>query len=108
MNARDKIRQDIISFIVDSLALEHTLVTGKTRLRQDLGVDGEDADILIINLADIYGIDLSEFRSGDYFSPRPGIGPFWSAVLSLFGNARRLKVLTIDDLVGAAIRKSLK
>lgn len=99
---------DVKAFLADLLQCEPESLQAPMRLRQDLGLDGADAEEVIEAFALRFDVDISLFRMNDYFGPEAGINPVWSFLLYLSGNAKPLKTLTIADLVTAAAQGFLK
>ncbi|HEY9658114.1 MAG TPA: DUF1493 family protein [Allocoleopsis sp.] len=46
-------------------------ITSQTRLREDLHLDGDEADRLLIGLTDQFGVDLNGFDFYRYFREEP-------------------------------------
>ena len=91
----------VISFIADTLSLEEGDIRLDSRLRQDLGLNGDTVDEFFSDFSYAFVVKTDNFRINDYFGPGTGIHPFFSSVLWLFGNSKPLKTLTVGDLVRA-------
>ncbi len=110
MTGTDKNKTDlerVIAFLCKELALTPEKVTLHARLRQDLGVDGEDAEYLLEGFVHLFEIDDSRLRLNDYFGPEAGFNPVLSFILWIFGNRKPLKTLRVADLVRAVGSKRL-
>jgi len=93
--------QKVISFFAEQLGVLPESVNLTSRLRQDLGLNGEEAADLLELYALSFDVDIDAFRINDYFGADAGMIPVLSYLLWIFGNGRPLKTLTIADLVRA-------
>jgi acyl carrier protein len=92
----------VIEFIAGQSGASVSRITPKTRLLEDLGIDGDDASEILIEFATRFKVDLGEFEFGRHFGPECGYMPFYSLFCWLF-RVRRQKIepVTIEDLVKA-------
>lgn len=97
-----KTEQDLIAFLGEEIGETREQITIWTRVRQDLGVDGDAAADLIANYAYAFHVDIENFRFNDYFNTGGNPHPVLAWWLSLFGNGRPLKTLTVRDLIQGA------
>lgn len=97
-----KVEENVIELVVRLTGANVSQVFVETSLREDLGVDGDDAIELIQQFAIIFGVDISMFRYAEYFgSEAPmSISTIWNA---LFKKGSRFRKLTVGDLVDAAL-----
>jgi acyl carrier protein len=94
-----------MTWVANELAVPATRVTPMTRLAEDLGVDGDDADDLIRRFSKEFAVDMSRFDFARFFGPESAFNPlslFWPPWWRM---RRRLKTLTIADLIHVAESK---
>ena len=91
----------VVAFLQDVLEVSAGKVMPWSRIGQDLGVDGEDAEELLSLFSSHFNVDISGFHIGDYFGAEAGINPPLAFMLRIFGNARPHKTLKVSDLVEA-------
>ena len=76
-----------------------------TRLAEDLGIDGDDADELVGAYARRFAVDLAGFEFSRYFGEEPNLMELAHWVRDLWrGDARPRRPLTVAMLVAAAER----
>lgn len=92
----------VIRFLSEALDVPAQRILPQTRLRQDLGVNGENADELFRDFSYVFRVNIDGFRINDYFGPGPSLNPIWGTMLTLFGNTKALKTLRVNDLAEAA------
>ena len=97
-----KNEQDVVAFLAEELERPRDQITIWTRLRQDLCLDGDSAAELLANYAYAFHVDIDAFRFNDYFNTGGNAVPWLAWWLSLFGNAKPLKTLTVRDLINGA------
>lgn len=76
-------------------------LTPETKLEEDLGYYGEDAELLIIEFSERFNVDISGFDFRNYFSMERNI----ENLIRSFSNIKKRqksKSLTLGDLVIAA------
>jgi hypothetical protein len=98
---------DVVNFLADELNIDPAAIGPHTRLRQDLGINVDTADELVKDFSYTFRADISSFRINDYFGPDSGVGELAAFFLGLFGNAKRLKTLTVAELARAAEKRKL-
>lgn len=101
------VRDKVMTFLSRELSVGKTNITPSTRLRQDLGLDGEDAEYLLEAFSLHFDVNIDSFRFNDYFGPEAGGNPVLSFVLWIFGNSKPLKTLRVNDLINATATKKL-
>ena len=79
------------------LGVKKGRINPKTKINGSLGVDGADADELLMALNNKYNLKIIEFDYDQYFGPELGYTPIWSEILR-FGMGRRTKALTVEEL----------
>lgn len=104
---RIKATEEVISFLARELDVPEAHMTPSSRLRQDLGLDGEDAEYLFEAFSLHFDLDLSGFRVNDYFAADAGVSPFLSYMLWIFGNGKPIRILRISDLANMVVKKRL-
>lgn len=105
--ARIKATEEVISFLARELDVPQAQIKPSSRLRQDLGLDGEDAEYLLEAFGLRFDLDLSGFRVNDYFAADAGVSPLLSYILWIFGNGKPILTLRISDLVNMVVKKRL-
>jgi hypothetical protein len=97
---RDENFEAIARFLSEIRAepLEH--ISPGTRLREDLGLDGDDVDEFLEGLADRFGVDLTGFDFYRYFREEPHL--LW--LFTQWWHARRrgqwqTQPITVADVV---------
>ncbi len=100
MPSKDEL--DVVAFLADALEMERSQITIWTRVRQDLKLDGDDAADLLANYSYAFHVDTDTFRFNDYFNTGGNAHPVLAWWLSLFGNGKPLRTLTVRDLVRGA------
>lgn len=77
-----------------------------TRLREDLGIEGDDAYDFFVAFEERFQVNLENLSLGKYFGPE-GCGPEWVFKLSMWLQGKKVTiikdktVLTVNDLVQA-------
>ena len=105
----EEIFKKIKSFIIDSgwgitFPFFHEIeINHKTRIKEDLKINGDDADIFLIEFANEFKVDVSNFFIHEYFDDEGE--PILPAILRMFTGKRRLqkKELTIAHLEKAVL-----
>lgn len=103
----------IIDFLEQALGVDRCALHGGTRLGQDLGVDGDDAEELMQAFAAQFNVDLDGFNFGRHFGSEAPTNPLVLLGLLLRGIFSKLPFpqtkqptslmpITINDLVRAA------
>jgi acyl carrier protein len=102
----ENISLQVNSFIASRLNVSLETLMPDTRLREDLGVDGDDAIEFLEDFAETFGVDMTDFRFSKHFGPEAGFNPFYYAYISLL---KKRKVdtspITISDLTTMAAAK---
>lgn len=89
--------EEVKSFIAEHTCVKITRLCLETTLREDLGIDGDDAVDLLEAFSREFQIDLSDLNFTEYFDAE-GFNLF-----SLFSSRRKkLKPLTVGKLVDTA------
>jgi acyl carrier protein len=92
------LEQKVKEFVAKQICVKPESLSIQTRLCEDLGIDGADADDLFERFAEEFQVDLSTFQLDKYFGPEAGFNIF----LSWLVLSTKLETLTIQDLVCAA------
>ena len=58
---------EVIRFVARQIGEPESQLSLKTRLLQDLGVAGDDADLLFASFAKRFGVDLTGLNLSDHF-----------------------------------------
>lgn len=100
-----KAAEEVIAFLARELDVPQETITPASRLRQDLGLDGEDAEYLIEAFGLHFDLDMSGLRINDYFAADAGVNPVLSYMLWIFGNGRPLRTLRVSALTALVVKK---
>jgi len=108
INMDDPLFEDIKTFIIENWGYNCEDLTRNTTLERDLGITGDDADVIMARFVDKFNIvDYSEFEISEYFGSETFdlIGP----ILNFFRKQKIVKKqLTLGDLEEAVKRSKLK
>ena len=97
---RNKIvERRVIAFLARVTGADGAEITGSTRLIQDLGVDGADADELIRDFSDEFKVSLAGYRHEEFFGPEGAFFPVMLLLPSWWRRRRSRNELTVSDLV---------
>ena len=83
----DSLETSILDFVADTSGVRRNKLSLATRLSQDLGIEGLDAEKLFKTYGEKFGVDLTSLW--DYwdfhFAPKAAqAGPFWYRALHAF------------------------
>ena len=87
---------DIIKFISDFSGVKCQKITINTTLLGDLGIDGEDAENLMLEYSKKFSVDLSEFVFNRYFN-----NEFPNSIFDILKKSN-LEPIFVDDLITSA------
>lgn len=115
---------DIRSLVAKHARVEPHQLRGNTRVGEDLGIVGDDAEELLTEFSEKFNVDLTNFRFQDYFPDegtadmtyyllknsggslrRRGPNPFRrmeEAIWGVFARNKSFKSLTLEQLMVAA------
>lgn len=93
------LNEDLIRFIREEILDERIVIDKKTRIEDDLGISGNDADRFILSFSEKFQVDINNFNIDDYFEPEMD--------LSFFKRKERIQ-LTVGDLENAIREKILQ
>src|SRR4051812_41038763 len=93
----------INKLISEQSGVDADQISFETRLNQDLGINGDDADELLPLYAEAFGVDMSGFQFHTYFQDEPHVLNFWRWWIP--GLRPKLDPITVRDLVEAATLK---
>ena len=76
-------------------------ITEKTRLKEDLKINGDDADEFLVAFGKKFGVNVSQFRIDEYFDDEGE--PVLRAIIRIFTGKKKKqkKTLTIKHLENA-------
>ena len=94
--------EEVRDFLCEQWRVRPQRLTPGTRLLHDLGIDGDDAEEILIDFAERFHVDLSAFPFSDYFGSEFGAGTRWLVRKVRGGDALRLAPITVQDLLDAA------
>lgn len=98
---------DIIIFLSNSVGVAPQKITIDTSLRDDLGVDGEDAEELMINYSNEFHVDLSNFVFKRHFSSEFQES-FFDLFSALFCRSNFEPILVRDLIASAELGRWIK
>ena len=94
---------EVIAFVADFRGQRPERLSAATRLREDLGIDGFDAEDILIAYRERFGVDMTAFEYDRHFGPEAAWNPFSWLYWRLFRPERlRFDPVTIGHLVEAA------
>ena len=102
MSANQLIEHKIIEFVARETGFKVQDITLESDLCKDLGIDGDDATELITKFGREFNVDMSNFNSKKHFGPEGAFVPFLVLFPSWWKSRRKLKPITISDLIKAA------
>lgn len=70
-----RVSDDLLTFLASELGVDRSRLNEATRLREDLGVDGEDGEDLLAAFAKSFSIDLTGLDLSRHFGPEAGPSP---------------------------------
>jgi len=97
LSENTKLFDSVTQFVADKAGVRRDRITAGSRLREDLGVDGDDAYDLLIAFADRFNVRDEGLMLTDHFGPEAA----WNPVAFLF-QRKKLLPLTVQDLVNSA------
>lgn len=90
------LEQRIIRVVAAQSGVDPTRITASTWLLHDLNIDGDDAEELLCDFAEVFQVDMAGFDFCRYFREEPNLLTLW------FGSTARLEPLTIRQLAYSA------
>ena len=91
-------------FLCEQWRVRPERLTPSTRLLHDLGIDGDDAEEILLDFIERFHVDFSSFHFTDYFGSEAGAGGRWLVRKFRGGDALHFAPLTVQDLLDAANR----
>ena len=100
--------RELILTEVCELIHEHTSVRkdrlSENTILQKLGLDGDDADELMIEYAQKFHVDMDDYDFEEYFDVEGTFGPIYDLYLLLFKREKLKKTdISVAELVDAAM-----
>jgi uncharacterized protein DUF1493 len=92
----------VMEFVARETSARLSALSLDTRLREDLGVDGQDAADLFNDFSATFGVDLSSFHLSEHFGPEASFSGLRTIAESVTGKVRYSTSVRIRDLVKAA------
>jgi hypothetical protein len=88
---------ELVAFIRNKVGEHEMPITRETLIEDDLGVTGDDAAELLMELSNKYNFNIANFKFRNYFYDEPGI-------LDVIGlNSQKVKPFTVGYLEKAII-----
>jgi acyl carrier protein len=88
----ERIRAEVCELIARHSGLDLERIGPEDRLLHDLGIDGDDAEKLLVDFSKRFGVDMSDFKFGNFFR---GEASYWK-----ISSGSEPLALTVDDLCG--------
>jgi hypothetical protein len=100
----DNLEFQVKLFVADQTLSRIDEIAIQTNLRQDLGIDGDDAVVFFSLFSIKFNVDLSEFEIDKYFGPEAGLISIFFLPFYDCKDPPSLKdsVITVEDLINAA------
>lgn len=98
----EKLASVVRQFIVNETGVIVGKVKDDTRLREDLGIEGNDAVDLLDRFAEVFSVDISNLDFCRHFGPEAGFSVFWLLVRMATGTQTYLVPICVRDLITAA------
>lgn len=102
----DDILKQVIKFLSELQAEPVERINPSSRLREDIGLDGDDVDELLSYLVKEFCIDISSFDFYRYFKEEPHFGNLTQWLIPQHKANKRLKTITVADVVRSIQAKS--
>ena len=99
---KEKTMIELINLVIELRGKYEKPLGPETKLYEDLGMDGDDADEFIQEYIKKFDVDMSEFHFEHYFNLE-GFSLF-SIIKSIFVQAPPLKSVSLGDLEKSAIK----
>ena len=96
----ERIKANVLELIARHTGLELERIGPADRLLHDLGIDGDDAEDLLVDFSKKFEVDMDGFNFEDFFR---GEGSYLKVV---FGSD--VLPLTVDDLWQSALAKKFR
>ncbi len=77
------LKAEVIQFVSQSLEVSMDRVDARTRLREDLGLDGYDAIKFFKDFSKKFEVDSSKMDFPKHFGPGADLNPLWSLFRTL-------------------------
>lgn len=90
----------VTAFIAHRLHVRLETLLPDTRLREDLGVDGDDAIELLADFAATFGVAMTDFCFARYFGPEASFNPVYYAYILL---AKKRQAETFPITISALV-----
>jgi acyl carrier protein len=84
--------ETIVSLLARASGVPREKIVRTTRLREDLGIDGDDAAELLLELVNLYSLDATDFEFAQFFNPEPSL----LTILGHFFPVKRQKKLVLS------------
>jgi acyl carrier protein len=97
---RPNLREQIVLLISKQTGVPPNRILLTTRLLQDLGLDGDDAEELLLAFAKAFDVDMTSLVFSRHFRGEPHLLSVWRGK-----DIKALALITISDLERSALRK---
>ena len=94
--------EKILRLVAKKTGLQFEKLTMESRLLQDLGVDGDDADELLTVFAEEFHVDMTSFRFSKHFRSEPSLLDLLSFLRPHKDDLSKKVPITLRDLAEAA------
>jgi acyl carrier protein len=93
--------ENVYEFVSRYCGVKRQALTPQTRLVEDLGLEGDDAEEFIQSFSQTFSVDLTEFEFRKYFGVEAAVNPI--SLVRFFLPKKRVPI-EIGQLVAAAAR----
>lgn len=95
----------MIEFVARETSVPAHRLSLQTDVGRDLGVDGDEGIDLMLHFAARFAVDLARFDAAEHFGPEAAFNPLALLRPSWWRARRRMRPVTVGDLVRAAVMK---
>ena len=103
MQRDPEIVRKVRELVARKTGLPEERISPEARLLHDLGVEGDDAEELLVEFCDEFRVDITDIKVSKYFSDESSVASsLWFLRSSIEARLREKEPLTVDQLVIAA------
>lgn len=89
---------DVSSFVSDFLNVKEESLSCFTKLRKDLGLDGDDAYEFMAAFSSKFDVNLASFQFDRYFGDEAGFNPILFLIRKIFKQSDEKEEITLGRL----------
>ena len=94
--------EQVRDFLCEQWRMRPERLSPSTRLLHDLGIDGDDAEEVLVAFGERFHVDFSSLAFPKHFGSEFDAGGRWLIRKLFGGDALRFAPLTVQDLIDAA------